>query len=249
MLNQTIRKISLTVVVAALCAGVGATGPAHAHSSCTPAHLVSTLRNVEAKCGSARIVSEYRRGAVIAGTHRASQHSFCNGTNGAIDATFRNRSCALSALRGKGYTILTYRWSPHIHIGTDGWRRGGTRLARNGHARMRVASRRRAHMRAASRSQRGRVSHRHATRASYRHVARASHGNASHGNASHGRAERGSRVLRANARAEYTPRTRGRSARNRHGRSGWGRIAQARHMRVAHHRSSRGSRGGWNTTW
>jgi hypothetical protein len=47
----------------------------------------------------------------------------------------------------------------------------------------------------------------------------------------------------ANAHAEYTPRTRGRSARSRHGRAAQGRV------RVAHHQDARGSWGGWNATW
>src|SRR5690606_34918647 len=104
-------------------------------SNCTPSHLASALRQVEAQCGKAKVVSGYRRGAVIRGTRRASQHSFCNGTNGAVDAVFSNRACALAALRKTNYTILTYRWSPHIHVGTDGW----SRHARNGKRTVRVA--------------------------------------------------------------------------------------------------------------
>jgi hypothetical protein len=119
--GRTIRN-SLIILAASFVA----TTSAHAQSSkCTPQHLQSALKQVEAQCGSAKIVSGYRRGAVIRGTRHASQHSFCNGTNGAIDAVFSNRACALSALRKTNYTILTYRNSPHIHVGTDGW--GGNR--------------------------------------------------------------------------------------------------------------------------
>ena len=117
------RTIRTSIVI--LAAAVAASTQAQAHStSCTPAHLMSALKQVEAECGAAKIVSAHRPGARIAGTGRVSQHSFCNGTNGAIDAVFSNRACALSALRKTNYTILTYGKSAHIHIGTDGWGHG-----------------------------------------------------------------------------------------------------------------------------
>jgi hypothetical protein len=140
--------------IAILAAAVAAATQAEAHStSCTPAHLVNALKQVEAQCGAAKIVSAHRPGARIAGTRRVSQHSFCNGTNGAIDAVFSNRACALSALRKTNYTILTYGKSAHIHIGTDGWRNGAnTHVARrNNTVNARVASRQRAGARYASR--------------------------------------------------------------------------------------------------
>ena len=120
------RTIRTSIVI--LAAAVAASTQAQAHStSCTPAHLVSALKQVEAECGAAKIVSAHRPGARIAGTGHVSQHSFCNGTNGAIDAVFSNRACALSALRKTNYTILTYGKSAHIHIGTDGWGHGSKR--------------------------------------------------------------------------------------------------------------------------
>lgn len=145
------RTIRTSIVI--LAAAVAATTQAQAHStSCTPAHLVSALKQVEAQCGAAKIVSAHRPGARIAGTGRVSQHSFCNGTNGAIDAVFSNRACALSALRKTNYTILTYGKSAHIHIGTDGWRNGAnTHVARRNTKNERVASRTRAGARYASR--------------------------------------------------------------------------------------------------
>jgi hypothetical protein len=121
------------------------------------------LKQVEAQCGAARIVSGHRPGARIRGTGRISQHSFCDGRRGAIDAVFKNRACALSALRKTNYTILTYGSSSHIHIGTDGWGAdGSTRIAQRNAARTRVASRGRASVRTASRSRRAgvRVAHR-----------------------------------------------------------------------------------------
>jgi hypothetical protein len=150
MLNRTTTRLS-TVVLAA---GIAAASPAQAGSSCTPSHLLSTLRQVEAQCGRARIVSGHRPSATIRGTRRASQHSFCNGQNGAIDAVFANRGCALAALRKTKYTILTYRRSAHIHIGTDGWSRAGTRVAQRTPASSRSAGRRRASARTAYARQR-----------------------------------------------------------------------------------------------
>jgi hypothetical protein len=146
------RTIKTSIVI--LAAAVAAATQAQAHStSCTPAHLVSALKQVEAACGAAKIVSAHRPGARIAGTGRVSQHSFCNGTNGAIDAVFSNRACALSALRKTNYTIITYGKSAHIHIGTDGWRNGvNTNVARrNTPARVRMASQQRSSARYASR--------------------------------------------------------------------------------------------------
>lgn len=123
MTGATIRR-SIFILATSL---VVATEAQAQSTNCTPSHLVSALRQVEAQCGSAKIVSSYRRGATIRGTGRTSQHAFCNGTNGAIDAVFSNRACALSALRKTRYTILTYGYSNHIHIGTDGWSNGRRR--------------------------------------------------------------------------------------------------------------------------
>jgi hypothetical protein len=138
-LTGTTIRTSLII----LAASVAAATQAQAHSSnCTPQHLTSALQQVEAQCGSAKIVSGHRPGARIRGTGQVSQHSFCNGTNGAIDAVFSNRACALSALRKTNYTILTYGSSPHIHIGTDGWSsRGNARVAGTNTTRVRAATR------------------------------------------------------------------------------------------------------------
>ena len=150
------RKIRTSIVI--LAAAVAASTQAQAHStSCTPAHLVSALKQVEAQCGAAKIVSAHRPGARIAGTGSVSQHSFCNGTNGAIDAVFSNRACALGALRKTNYTILTYGKSAHIHIGTDGWGHGANTYVahRSTTARVRMASQQRSGTRTASRKRAG----------------------------------------------------------------------------------------------
>lgn len=156
--GRTIRT-SLVILAASFVAATQAATQAQAHSSsCTPGHLVSALKQVEAQCGAAKIVSAHRPGARIRGTGHVSQHSFCDGQRGAIDAVFSNRACALAALRKTSYTILTYGWSRHIHIGTDGWRGdGGTRVAQRNAARTRVASRQRASVRTASRGRRAAV--------------------------------------------------------------------------------------------
>lgn len=143
------RKISLAILAAV----VAASTPAQAHSSsCTPSHLTSALKQVEAECGAAKIVSAHRPGARIRGTGHISQHAACDGTHGAIDAVFSNRACALSALRKTNYTIITYGSSSHIHIGTDAWRNGvNTNVAHRNTANTRVAARQNAGARYASR--------------------------------------------------------------------------------------------------
>jgi len=163
---------ALVIVAAGVAASTeGRAGPSH----CTPQHLVSAVRQVEAKCGSSRTVSDYRRGATIRNTGRVSQHSFCNGRNGAMDVVFTNRACALSELRKSSYTILTYTWSPHIHVGTDRLGAGATRVAQKRAAPVRTAARQRAKVRVASR-QRAKVRvasrHRGAVRLAYRHRGR-----------------------------------------------------------------------------
>lgn len=120
MSTATIITTTTTVIASTLALLTAA----EARSGCTPQHLLSTLRQVEAKCGGATVVSDHRPGARIAGTNVISQHAFCNGSNGAIDAVFKNRACALSALRQTRYTVLTYGNSAHIHVGTDGWSSG-----------------------------------------------------------------------------------------------------------------------------
>jgi hypothetical protein len=173
------RTITASFVI--LAAGVAALTQARAHSSsCTPQHLLSTLKQVEAQCGAAKVVSSHRPGARIRGTRRVSQHSFCNGTNGAIDAVFSNRACALSALRKTNYTILTYGKSSHVHIGTDGWGNKGTRVAHRQSTRVRAASRARASARTAYK-QRSRVRSASKQRANVRVAHRHQSGASQHG--------------------------------------------------------------------
>jgi hypothetical protein len=148
---------TIRISFAILAAVVAASTQAQAHSSsCTPAHLTSALKQVEAECGSAKVISAHRPGARIRGTGHISQHAACDGTHGAIDAVFSNRACALGALRKTNYTIITYGKSAHIHIGTDGWRNGvNTNVARRNTANTRVASQQRAGARYASRQRAG----------------------------------------------------------------------------------------------
>jgi hypothetical protein len=135
------RRISLAILAAIVAAPAVAATQAQAHSSsCTPAHLSSALKQVEAECGSGKVISAHRPGARIRGTGHISQHALCDGTHGALDVVFSNRACALSALRKTNYTIITYGSSSHIHIGTDGWR-NGTHVARRNVVNARVAAR------------------------------------------------------------------------------------------------------------
>jgi hypothetical protein len=114
-----VTAFRLTVILGICCPTV-----VYGESRCTPGHLIQTLRQVEAQCGRAKSWDGYRRGAHIRGTRRLSQHAFCNGRNGAIDAIFTNRACAVAALRRTKYSVITYGWSPHVHFGTDGWGSG-----------------------------------------------------------------------------------------------------------------------------
>jgi hypothetical protein len=142
MLTGSTRRISLAILAAIVAAPtVAASTRAQAHaSSCTPAHLTSALKAVEAECGSGKVISAHRPGARIRGTGHVSQHALCDGTHGALDVVFSNRACALNALRKTNYTIITYGSSSHIHIGTDGWR-NGTHVARRNTVNARVAAR------------------------------------------------------------------------------------------------------------
>jgi hypothetical protein len=156
MLTGSTRRISLAILAAIVAAPtVAASTQAQAHSSsCTPAHLTSALKQVEAECGSGKVISAHRPGARIRGTGHVSQHALCDGTHGAIDVVFSNRACALTALRKTHYTIITYGSSSHIHIGTDGWR-NGTHIARRNTVNARVAARQNTGARYASRQRAG----------------------------------------------------------------------------------------------
>jgi hypothetical protein len=157
MLTGSTRRISLAILAAVVAApAIAASTQAQAHSSsCTPAHLTSALKQVEAECGSGKVISAHRPGARIRGTGHISQHALCDGTHGALDVVFSNRACALNALRKTNYTIITYGSSSHIHIGTDGWR-NGTHVARRNTVNARVAARQeRANTRYASRQRAG----------------------------------------------------------------------------------------------
>ena len=72
MLTGSTRRISLAILAAFVAApAVAATTPAQAHSSsCTPGHLASALKQVEAECGSAKVISAHRPGARIRGERR-----------------------------------------------------------------------------------------------------------------------------------------------------------------------------------
>lgn len=93
--------------------------------SCTPAPLVETFKAIVDSCGGS-FNNAYRPGARIAGSGRVSQHSFCNGKNGAVDINTRNRSCAVKIGREKGFFVINYGWG--VHVGTDGSGRRARRI-------------------------------------------------------------------------------------------------------------------------
>lgn len=113
-----------------------------------PSEIANFLSRVRAQCGSVHVISTFRRGARIAGTHRKS----CHATGQAVDYTTSNPSCALRVAAGSslGHSI-DYGRARHFHVSTCAQERGArfahggstrrTRYARNRHHRSRYASR------------------------------------------------------------------------------------------------------------
>lgn len=87
---------------------------------CTPATLQAAFREIVSQCGGS-FNNAYRPGAIIRGTRNRSQHSYCNGRNGAVDINTRNHACARNVGRKKGFYVITYGWG--VHVGTDGMNR------------------------------------------------------------------------------------------------------------------------------
>ena len=151
------QKISLAILAAIVAAPtVAASTQARAHSSsCTPAHLTSALKTVEAECGSGKVISAHRPGARIRGTGHVSQHALCDGTQrrhrrGVLEPRLRaHPPCARPTTRSSPTGS-----SSHIHIGTDGWR-NGTHIARRNTVNARVAARQNTGARYASRQRTG----------------------------------------------------------------------------------------------
>lgn len=103
-----------------------------------PSEIASFLSRVRAQCGSAQVISTFRRDAFIAGTRRRS----CHATGQAVDYTTSNPSCALRVAQGSslGHSI-DYGRVRHFHVSSCAQERGmrfahgGTRRTRYAHNR------------------------------------------------------------------------------------------------------------------
>lgn len=108
--------------------------PSSAQAGCLPGSLQRTLSQIRAKFGPVRIVSTYRRGAMISGSGRRSLHASCR----AVDfyAPSGKRAAVIAWLRSNhsgGLGVYGCRMS-HIHIDNGArysWNKciGGSRTA------------------------------------------------------------------------------------------------------------------------
>lgn len=107
-----------------------------------PAEITSFLSRVRAQCGSVQVISTFRRGARIAGTHRRS----CHATGQAVDYTTSNPSCALRVASGSrlGHSI-DYGRVRHFHVSTCAQERGARFAHGGGQVRYARANSRRHH--------------------------------------------------------------------------------------------------------
>jgi uncharacterized protein YcbK (DUF882 family) len=126
-------KLAAGALVLAVITFAGAT-PSSAQTGCLPGSLHNTLGQIRAKFGPVRIVSTFRRGAMIAGSGRRSLHASCR----AVDfyAPPGKRAAVIAWLRSNhtgGLGIYGCSMS-HIHIDNGGrysWNKciGGRRTA------------------------------------------------------------------------------------------------------------------------
>ena len=101
---------------------------------CLPGSLQNTLSQIRAKFGSVRIVSTFRRGAIIAGSGRRSLHASCRAVD--FHAPPGKRAAVIAWLRANhrgGLGVYGCKMS-HIHIDNGGrysWNKciGGRRIA------------------------------------------------------------------------------------------------------------------------
>jgi uncharacterized protein YcbK (DUF882 family) len=88
--------------------------------SCLPSSVQRTLNQIRAKFGPVRIVSTFRRGAVIAGTGRRSLHASCRAVD--FHAPAGKRAAVIAWLRTNhsgGLGIYSCGMS-HLHIDNGG---------------------------------------------------------------------------------------------------------------------------------
>ena len=105
---------------------------AQSSTSCLPSSVKATLNQIRAKFGPVRIVSTYRRGAIIAGTGRRSLHASCRAVD--FHAPAGKRSAVIAWLRTnhKGGLGIYSCGMSHLHIDNGGrytWNKciGGSR--------------------------------------------------------------------------------------------------------------------------
>ena len=93
---------------------------AQTSTSCLPASVKSTLNQIRAKFGPVRIVSTFRRGAVIAGTGRRSLHASCRAVD--FHAPAGKRAAVIAWLRAnhKGGLGIYSCGMSHLHIDNGG---------------------------------------------------------------------------------------------------------------------------------
>lgn len=118
---------AMTIIIFANAAPASAQG-------CLPGSLQNTLSQIRAKFGSVRIVSTFRRGAIVAGTGRRSLHASCRAVD--FHAPPGKRAAVIAWLRANhrgGLGVYGCKMS-HIHIDNGGrysWNKciGGRRIA------------------------------------------------------------------------------------------------------------------------
>jgi uncharacterized protein YcbK (DUF882 family) len=93
---------------------------AQTSTSCLPSSVRSTLNQIRAKFGPVRIVSTFRRGAVIAGTGRRSLHATCRAVD--FHAPAGKRAAVIAWLRAnhKGGLGIYSCGMSHLHIDNGG---------------------------------------------------------------------------------------------------------------------------------
>ena len=108
--------LTLTVIMFA----AATPSSAQTSASCLPGSVQSTLNQIRQKFGPVRIISTFRRGAIIAGTGRRSLHASCR----AVDfyAPAGKRAAVIAWLRSShkgGLGIYSCAMS-HLHIDNGG---------------------------------------------------------------------------------------------------------------------------------
>lgn len=91
--------------------------PAYSVSTnCLPKQLKYYLGEVNRRFGKVRVISSFRRGAVIAGTRKRSKHASCQAVDFKVAS---NQNAAARWLKTQPIEVITYSGlMSHIHIAT-----------------------------------------------------------------------------------------------------------------------------------